>query len=616
MKSITPVISVILLILLTIIASVSAYFFINSSVSNLESSGSADTYPGSDNSRINLVSITGTKALVRNDGTSPVTELVVFINDELFNYTLDKPIMPGELMEINYSARESGQDLEIKVIYNSGKITQAVSPASKNNENSGFTENPLEINEELLDFLRVNSASILEKSYGLEGYCDIASDNSNDLLGYNYTWKVNGANVISLVKYSQKIKKMGTVFSCSILSNGSALCWGVGDIGQLGNGSNLRSAVPVFVNGSHNFASINPGDGHVCGVLTNGSAVCWGDGQYGKLGTGTESNSNVPAFVNASYNFSLLSTSASHTCGILNNGSAVCWGAGYYGTLGNGVFFTEEPFCSLSIVFVNGYYNYSLLTSGTDQTCGILVNGSAVCWGYGYKGQLGNGVNSQSSVPVFVSGGYNFSDISGSIVGNSGDSHFCGILTNGSAVCWGFNDFGQLGTNNTSNNNVPSFVVNNYRFISISAGEHHTCGILVNGSAVCWGYGDIGQLGNGSFVSSLLPVFVSGDYTFSSIMAGGNHNCGVLTNGSKVCWGYTQYGQLGNGSFYNDYPYAINVPVFVSGNYNFMDNNYHWNKDNFISMLPKNYYDADDEVTFECIAVNATSQSIPKFAVI
>ncbi|MFA5303751.1 MAG: archaellin/type IV pilin N-terminal domain-containing protein [Candidatus Nanoarchaeia archaeon] len=141
MKSITPVISVILLVLLTIVASVSAFFFINSNVLNLESQGNLDNYPGSDNSRLNLVSITGSKAIVRNDGSSPVTEVVIFVNGELLNFTLDTPIQPGELREINYISQGVGEDLEIKVIYNHGKITQATSPASKNTENSGFDSN-------------------------------------------------------------------------------------------------------------------------------------------------------------------------------------------------------------------------------------------------------------------------------------------------------------------------------------------------------------------------------------------------------------------------------------------------------------------------------------------
>jgi flagellin-like protein len=140
MKSITPVVSVILLIMLTIVASAGAYFFITSSVNDLENSGAIEGSPYLDNSRLNLVSITGSQALVRNDGSSPVTEMVVLINGETLNYTLDTPIMPGEIREINYTNQIAGQDLEIKVIYNKGKTEKDKSPAIVNTQSSGFSQ--------------------------------------------------------------------------------------------------------------------------------------------------------------------------------------------------------------------------------------------------------------------------------------------------------------------------------------------------------------------------------------------------------------------------------------------------------------------------------------------
>jgi flagellin-like protein len=140
MKSITPVVSVILLVMLTIVASVGAYFFITSSVNDLQSSGAIEESPYLDNSRLSLVSITGSQALVRNDGTSPVTEIVVLINGEALNYTLDTPIQPGEIRAINYTTQPAGQDLEIKLIYNKGRTEKETRPASINTETSGFVE--------------------------------------------------------------------------------------------------------------------------------------------------------------------------------------------------------------------------------------------------------------------------------------------------------------------------------------------------------------------------------------------------------------------------------------------------------------------------------------------
>ncbi|MDD4353749.1 MAG: hypothetical protein PHN56_04805 [Candidatus Nanoarchaeia archaeon] len=147
MKAITPVISVILLIMLTIATSAAAFFFITSQVADLEAQGNLESFPGADTSILNLVSITGSKAIVRNDGSSPVNEVVMFVNGELLNYTLSTPIQPGEYKEITFNAREAGEDLEIKIIYNKGRSVTETSPANKNTENSGFTETPLLLNE-------------------------------------------------------------------------------------------------------------------------------------------------------------------------------------------------------------------------------------------------------------------------------------------------------------------------------------------------------------------------------------------------------------------------------------------------------------------------------------
>jgi len=84
-------------------------------------------------------------------------------------------------------------------------------------------------------------------------------------------------------------------------------------------------------------------------------------------------------------------------------------------------------------------------------------------------------------------------------------------------------------------------------FTYISMGRFHTCGILTNGSASCWGYSNEGELGNGGTTEQDNPVLVDMAPPFKTISAGYSHTCGILTNGSAYCWGDSTNGQLGYG---------------------------------------------------------------------
>lgn len=181
-KTITPVISVILLILITIVASGSAYFFITSTMTDLQGGVDPSATPFADNSKLNLVSVTGSKAIIRNDGNSPVNDIVIFINGELFNYTLDSPILPGQYKEINYIAQMAGEDLEIKIMYGIGKTVESTSPARLNTLDSGFTLNlgP-----------QVSYSSISQNTTHLNGYCLASVYNSSFDSIYYYEWLLN-----------------------------------------------------------------------------------------------------------------------------------------------------------------------------------------------------------------------------------------------------------------------------------------------------------------------------------------------------------------------------------------------------------------------------------------
>jgi alpha-tubulin suppressor-like RCC1 family protein len=201
--------------------------------------------------------------------------------------------------------------------------------------------------------------------------------------------------------------------------------------------------------------------------------------------------------------------------------------------------------------------NFSKITAGGHHTCRITTTGSAYCWGYGVYGELGDGSTTNRSTPVAVSGQHTFTQIA------AGYFHTCGITTTGSTYCWGYNVYGALGDGSTTDRSTPVAVSGQHTFTQIAAGQLHTCGITTTGSAYCWGYGGYGALGNG-WATRYTPVAVSGQLTFTQIAAGVYHTCGITTTGSAYCWGYNDYGQLGDGS-----GTSRSTPVAVSGQHTF-----------------------------------------------
>ena len=339
----------------------------------------------------------------------------------------------------------------------------------------------------------------------------------------------------------------GAYHTCSLHTGGNLKCWGDNEYGQLGDGNAGRKPFAVEVYGLHAASTVTAGGQHSCAGMESGVARCWGENGSGQLGDGTKENSPTPVSVSGLPLISGISAFFDHTCAVTNTGGIKCWGDNSQGQLGN-----NSTTDSTLPVDVSGISSAQDLADGfsLSHTCALLQSGQVACWGRNNEGQLGNGTNQSSLVPVMVS---NISDGKAVSTGGSYESVFsCAIAGNGLIQCWGAA---------TIYGNIPKTISSYPAATQISGGGNHACARMANKTIKCWGHNGFGQLGDGTKKENYLtPVSVMGINTALAVAAGSAHSCALLENGTIMCWGSNLHGQLGT-----DIAHESLSPVLVSG---------------------------------------------------
>lgn len=216
--------------------------------------------------------------------------------------------------------------------------------------------------------------------------------------------------------------------------------------------------------------------------------------------------------------------------------SALAWGMGSYGELGDGLF--SEP--SDVPVQVHELSFVTAVAAGLRHGLALLADGTVMAWGSDTRGQLGEEGASGTATPIPVEG------LSGVKAIAAGGNSSYALLSNGTVWAWGDNESGQLGDGNDAESEVPVEVKGLSGVTAISAGEEHVLALLSNGTVVAWGNNESGQLGTGSTKSTNVPFAVKGLSGIAAVAAGGEFSLALTEEGSVVGWGSDQYGQLSN----------------------------------------------------------------------
>ena len=97
----------------------------------------------------------------------------------------------------------------------------------------------------------------------------------------------------------------GTIHTCGLSQDGSAVCWGNDEAGQASPPS------------GETFVSITAGSFHTCGLRENGSHICWG-----AVELDAAASQSLPG---EDERFVQISSGGLQTCGLREDGTHVCW---------------------------------------------------------------------------------------------------------------------------------------------------------------------------------------------------------------------------------------------------------------------------------------------------
>ena len=373
--------------------------------------------------------------------------------------------------------------------------------------------------------------------------------------------------------------------SSALTSNGTVYSWGRGFDGQLGDGTNNDSSVPVITTinlvdtpSTPTHVMAKPGDTTAiiswqAPIVSGGQNITGYVLQYQAIGASSWTTVNVVA------------AATSHTTTGLTNDQTYRVRLAAKTTAGTGDFSNvvlvtphAKPVItniSPAIGPVAGGQNVTLTgtnfilkskkimqtVNGNGYSLALSADSTIYTWGRNEYGQLGNGVTATNSpVPVAVKTagtpmeGKTITQLSAKVW------YALALASDGTVYSWGFNSWGQLGngTSGAANNaSAPVAVktagtpMEGKTIVQVAAGATHSLALATDGTIYAWGKNEYGQLGNDSTTNSPVPVAVKtagtpmDGKTIIQIHAGYEHSLALASDGTVYAWGRNNSGQLG-----------------------------------------------------------------------
>ncbi|WP_195571469.1 fibronectin type III domain-containing protein [Paenibacillus sp. 1001270B_150601_E10] len=363
-----------------------------------------------------------------------------------------------------------------------------------------------------------------------------------------------GQSTISIDTVNLDYSQMGSFISLgdshvlAIKNNQSVWGWGHDFDGRVPDNNDT----PVPFIGLENVRSVAAAD-HSSFLLQDGTVWGVGSNTKGQLGNGTNKSSRVPVQALGLDKVIKIDSGFSFVLALKEDGTVWSWGLNHLGQLGDGT--TIDKNIPVQAI---GLTNVVDIAAGEMHNIALKSDGTVWSWGTGGSGQLGTGKSGayyNESAPVQVIDLQNIKAI------GAGDDHSFAISSDGALWAWGMNSYGRLGDGTTTSRNKPVNITGISNVVAVTGGKGHTIALSAEGNVWSWGRNYNGQLGLGNNIDMLTPVLVPGLNGITEISAADDSSLVLRLDGTVFGWGNNFFGVLGSETGDSPTP----VPVFSRG---------------------------------------------------
>ena len=349
--------------------------------------------------------------------------------------------------------------------------------------------------------------------------------------GTVYTWGYNGSGQLGLGDTNNRTEPTqtnmkavidiaaGTDHTLVLKADGTVWATGLNNYGQLGNGTtentNTFQQVKLNENGDYleNIVSIAAGYTASYAVTAEGEVYGWGRNDDGELGIGSKSseiNELYPVKMKKVSKIIQIAAGANHA--IMLDADGNVWSTGYNSSGQLGIGNTDIQVQPKQMTSISGVKE---IAAGTNHSIMLVENGYVYSVGNDSNSQLGNGNSTNISTPTYVR------NTSGNLVSDAkhvkagGDSTYISRKkdTEGKSqgmYVIGYNNYGQLFTQNTTTQPYAKEVEKNLDILEIAPTQYSTA-LIVDGEGNVYtvGYDGQGQLGNGIYENTKNKICIS-----------------------------------------------------------------------------------------------------------